>query len=239
MSGVKKLPLASNGSGTHRWSHGQRRQAIVETLLTEVFQGRIRAGEHLVMDDLSQRLGVSPTPIREALITLAGIGIVDFSPNRGAVVRRFTANDIREICQVRRALECEATRLSCGRIELAELHDLADEFRRVAAAKRLSARFIENARRLDSRLHDLIADSCGNRFLAQELGRLKLLFRAIRDVSWEREKANADCHRCADEAREHLAIVEALLANEPKTAARAMARHIHSGLKYWSGALPT
>jgi DNA-binding GntR family transcriptional regulator len=239
LAGVSKPPLAHSGNGDHRWSHGQRRQAIVETLLVDVFQGRVRAGEHLVMDHLSQRLGVSPTPIREALITLAGIGIVDFLPNRGAVVRRFTADDIREICQVRRALECEATRLACGRIDLAELHELATEFRRMMDAKRLSPRFIERARQLDSRLHDRIAESCGNRFLAQELGRLKLLFRAIRDVAWEREKANADCHRCVEEAREHLAIVEALLANDPREAARAMARHIRSGQQYWSGALPS
>jgi DNA-binding GntR family transcriptional regulator len=225
-------------NGAARFGHGRRRLAIVETLLAEVFQGRIRAGDRLVMEDLSARLGVSPTPVREALITLAGIGIVEFLPNRGAVVRRFTATDIRELCQVRRALECEAVRLACGRIELAELHDLAGEFRRVMAIQKLTIAFIENCRGLDSRLHDLVAESCGNRFLAQELGRLKLLFRAIRDVAWEREKANTDCHRCAGEAAEHLAIVEALLVGDSKQAVRAMARHIRSGQKYWSRALP-
>ena len=48
---------------------------------------------------------------------LAGMGLLDVSPNRGAVVRRMTAKEVREICQVRRALECEAVRLACGRIE--------------------------------------------------------------------------------------------------------------------------
>lgn len=235
---MSNIPKQSGSRTRSTWSHGQRRQAIVEKLLAEVFQGRLRAGEHLVMDDLSQRLGVSPTPIREALITLAGIGIVEFLPNRGATVRRFTSNDIRELCQVRRALECEATRLACGRIDLAELHDLGEEFRRVQSSKRLTVRLIDKARRLDNRLHDLIADSCGNRFLAQELGRLKLMFRAIRDVAWERQKAREDCHRCVDEAAEHLAIVDALLKHESREASRAMARHIVSGLKYWSGALP-
>jgi DNA-binding GntR family transcriptional regulator len=239
LSRLKKAEPAVAVNGALHFDHGRRRQAVVETLLAEVFQGRVRAGEHLVMQELSDRLGVSPTPIREALVSLAGIGIVELLPNRGAIVRRFTANDIRELCQVRRALECEAIRLACGRIDLAELDELATEFRRMQTSRRLSGRFIENARRLDSRLHDLIAESCGNRFLAQELGRLKLLFRAIRDVAWEREKANADYRRCADEAREHLAIVEALLANEPREASRAMARHIRSGQKYWSGALPT
>ena len=90
--------------------HGLRRQAIVASLLTDVFQGRLRAGQHLVTRELAGRFGVSHTPIREALIALAGIGIIDLLPNRGAVVRRVTPRDVREICQVRRVLECEAVR---------------------------------------------------------------------------------------------------------------------------------
>ena len=104
-----------------RCDHGLRRQAIVQSLLTEVFEGRLRAGQHLVTQDLADRFGVSHTPIREALIALAGIGIIDLLPNRGAVVRRVTARDVREICQVRRVLECEAARNACGRADAAEL----------------------------------------------------------------------------------------------------------------------
>ncbi len=225
-------------NGALHCDRGQRRQAIVESLLAEVFQGRVRAGEHLVTQELADRFGVSHTPIREALIALAGIGIVDLVPNRGAVVRQVTAKEVREICQVRRVLECEATRSACGRIELAELHALADELRRLARVRRrLGIGFIEKARAIDSRLHDLIAESCGNAFLAKELSRLKLLFRSFRDIAWEWNKANKDFHRFAEEAREHLAIVEALLTGDAKEAARAMGRHIRSGLKYWSRAL--
>src|SRR5258707_378026 len=101
--------------------HGLRRQAIVESLLAELFLGRLKAGQPLVTQALAARFGVSHTPIREALITLAGIGIIDLLPNRGACVRPVTARDIREICQVRRVLECEATRSACGRIDLGEL----------------------------------------------------------------------------------------------------------------------
>src|SRR5437868_499388 len=142
-----------------RCHHGLRRQTIVQSLLADVFQGRLRAGGHLVTQELAVRFGVSHTPIREALIALAGIGIID-----------------------------------------------------------------------------LIAESCGNRFLAQELSRLKTLFRAFRDVSWQRDEARNDYHRLAEESGEHLAIVEALLANDAKLAGRAMARHIRSGVKYWSRA---
>jgi DNA-binding GntR family transcriptional regulator len=230
---------ASRQTTEPRSQNGLRRQTIVQAILTDVFQGRLRAGEHLVTQELAERFGVSHTPIREALITLAGIGIIDLLPNRGARVRRLTPHEVREVCQVRRALECEATRSACGRIDLAELHALANDLRRMIARRpRSGPRFIEEARTVDSRLHDLIAESCGNSYLAQEIARLKTLFRAFRDVAWQRDEARNDFHRLAEEANEHLAIIEALLASDGKAASKAMARHIRSGYRYWSRALP-
>jgi DNA-binding GntR family transcriptional regulator len=224
---------------TLRSDHGLRRQTIVESLMTDVFQGRLHAGQHLVTQDLAERFGVSHTPIREALIALAGVGVIDLLPNRGALVRRVTAKDVREICQVRRVLECEATRRACGRIDLAELEGLAADLKKLMTRPAKSGpKFIEQARAIDSRLHDLIALSCGNEFLAAELARLKTLFRAFRDVSWSYDNARNDYRRLAEEAREHLAIVEALRAGNGREAARAMSRHIKSGVRYWSRAIP-
>lgn len=219
--------------------HGLLRQRIVEMLLADVFSGQLTAGRHLVTQDLADRFKVSHTPIREALIALAGIGIIDLVPNRGAIVRRVTSKEVREVMQVRRALECEAVRLACGRIDLDELHVLSVQLRRMAERKLSQpARFVEQARSVDSRLHDLIADSCGNRFLANELNRLKTLFRAFRDVSWTEHEARNDFRRLADEAHEHLAIVEALRAGDRRAAAKAMSRHLLSGFKYWTRVLP-
>lgn len=219
--------------------HGQRRRTIVESLLTDVFHGRIQAGQHLVTQELADRFGVSHTPIREALITLAGIGVIDLQPNRGAIVRRVSARDVREICQVRKALECEATRSACGKIDRSELQSLAEHLKRLTSpTSRTGARFITKAREVDSRLHDLIASSCGNAFLANELNRLKLLFRTFRDVSWEHDSERQDYHRLTEEAHEHLAIVDALLAQNRSESARAMSRHIRSGIRHWSKALP-
>jgi DNA-binding GntR family transcriptional regulator len=230
------VPRASKPLSCH---HGLRRQTIVQSLLADVFQGRLRAEEHLVTQELATRFGVSHTPIREALIALAGIGIIDLLPNRGAVVRRVTPHDVHEVCQVRRLLECEATRSACGRIAPSELQALAGDLQRLMAARATPGPgFIAEVRAVDSRLHDLIAASCGNGFLAKELGRLKTLFRAFRDVAWERDQAHHDFHRLAEEADEHLAIVQALLAGDARAAARAMARHIRSGARYWSRALP-
>jgi DNA-binding GntR family transcriptional regulator len=218
--------------------HGLRRQAIVQSLLREVFQGRLRAGQHLVTQQLAARFGVSHTPVRESLIALSGMGVIDLLPNRGAIVRRVTAKDIREICQVRRVLECEAVRSACGRTDLAALHELAADLQRLMAVQSSHrARFIEEARAVDSRLHDLIASSCGNAFLANELSRLKTLFRAFRDVSWEHDGARNDYRRLAEESHEHLAIVESLLAGDRLAASRVMSKHIRAGARYWSRAL--
>lgn len=186
--------------------------------------------------DLAERFGVSHTPIREALIALAGIGIITLEPNRGAVVKRVGAREVREVCHVRKALECEAVRTACGRIPANELQNLATEFRKLA--DRPGLKQIAKAQQLDSRLHDAIADASGNQFLKQELNRLKLLFRAFRDVAWEHDGAHNDFHRLTEEAQEHAAIVAALQANDAKAASRAMSRHIRSGMVYWTRALP-
>lgn len=221
--------------------HGLRRRVIVETLLIEVFQGRLRAGQHLVTQELADRLGVSPTPIREALIALEGIGIVDLLPNRGAVIRKVTIDEVKEICQVRRVLECEATRSACGWIAPADLRALTADLRALLARSKGSAPdagFLEEAGAVDSRLHDMVAASCRNSFLANEIGRLKILFRAFRDVTYARDETRFASGRFEAEAREHLAIVEALLAEDRRAAVQAMSRHIRTSVDNWSRTLP-
>jgi DNA-binding GntR family transcriptional regulator len=232
-----QLPVSEGRSAT-RCDHGLRRRMVAELLLGEIFQGKLRAGQHLVIKDLAERFQVSSTPIREALVQLEATGIIGFAPNCGAVVRHLTTADVKDVSQVRRALECEATRQACGRIDLTQLHNLADSFRRMRAVKRRNATYVEKARLLDSRLHDLIAESCGNRFLAMELGRLKMLFRAFRDAAWDERIAIDDFYRFNEEAGEHLEIVEALIDGNARRASQAMARHIRSGVKYWSRGLP-
>lgn len=236
---TKVLDRPSQQARTENCDHGMRRRMVAELLLSDILQGTLSAGQRLVIKDLSERYQVSSTPIREALVQLEGIGIIDVFPNSGAVVRHVTTADVKEVCQVRRALECEATRNSCGRIELSELHELADAFRQIKSARRRGAAYVEKVRHYDSRLHDLIAESCGNRFLAKEIGRLKLLFRAFRDAAWEKRVADNDFYRFAEEADEHLTIVDGLIVGDAKQSSRAMAKHIRAGVKYWSRGLPT
>lgn len=218
--------------------HGLRRQAIVATLLADVFEGRLEPGRHLITQKLAARFGVSHTPIREALIAMAGLGVIDLQPNRGAVVRRVTPREVREVCRVRRLLECEAVRRASGLLNPEELAELTAGFLSLQAAGEGRAHdphaVVEEARALDSRLHDRIAASCGNAFLAQELGRLKTLFRAFRDVAWAHDEARHDYHRLLEESREHLAIVQAVAAGDGRAASLAMSRHIGAGARYWA-----
>lgn len=223
--------FASSPSGT--FSHGQRRSTIVQAVLTEIFHGRLRAGQRLITQDLADRFGVSHTPIREALIELGALGIIEWHPNRGAVVRPVTSRDVAEVCEVRRLLECEAARAACGRIAPRTLLQLQEQIRRLKAMSGPSRRIVQQACELDNRLHDVIAHASGNSFLAKEIARLKAVFRAFRDVGWELEEARNDYHRVGMEADEHLALLEALSRGSAEEAAQAMAKHIRSGQEYW------
>ena len=214
------------------FDHGLRRQAIVRAILTDIFHGKLRAGQRLVTEALANRFGVSHTPIREALIELGGSGVVHLLPNRGAVVRKVTARDVREVLQVRKVLECEAVRGAAKRADRAQVEALASDIRALAAAP-AGPDAVAQARELDNALHDLICTSCGNGFLRSELTRLRTLYQAFRDVTWDLEEARCDFHRIGVEAGEHLAIAAALLARDPRAAVRAMTAHIRSGVTYW------
>ena len=81
--------------------------------------------------------------------------------------------------------------VAAGHTALQLRHPFRLEFERQVNEHSLAA-FIERSRQVDTRLHDLIASSCGNAFLAKELGRLKILFRAFRDLSYTRHEARND-----------------------------------------------
>jgi DNA-binding GntR family transcriptional regulator len=190
-----------------------------------VFQGAIESGQRLIVQRLSEQFEVSPTPVRESLVELSSLGIVDLLPNRGAVVLPFGANQVREIGQLRRVLEVEATRCAAGRICVEELTTLIAQFQSLRVQPPGEPRD-RDGRLLDTRIHGLIADSCGSARLTAEINRYLTLFRILRDVSHLRDAATN--YSRSDDIPQHLDILKHLATNTPKSAAEAMDRHIHS-----------
>lgn len=220
------------------WSHGLRRRSVVQSMLRAVFEGRFKSGQRLVVQKLADEFGVSPTPIREALVELAGIGVIELLPNRGAVVRQVTWQELSELCQIRRVLEAEATRCSAGQIDPAALAELIVELKRLTKQGQDGKvqdlpKFIEETRACDSRLHDLIAGGCGSGRLAAEIVRYKMLFRAFRDVTYARGNQGVDFEHMLQENVDHLAIAEALAIGDGRLAAKAMSKHIDSVMRFW------
>ena len=93
-------------------------------LREDILSGALPGGTHLGEVELADRLGLSRTPVREALTRLAAEGLVELHPHRGARVTRFTGTDLDDIFDVRRALEPRATERAAARATPAELDEL-------------------------------------------------------------------------------------------------------------------
>ena len=198
---------------------GTIREGVVGRILAAVVQGEFPAGHRMIVQRMAEQLGVSATPVREALFELASIGIVHLLPNRGAVLREFGPRQLHEIYQVRRVLEVEAVRGACGQIDIEKLHSIEQELRELAKSPREPG-WSQRAMDVDVRLHALIADACGSARLQHELERYNILMQVIREVV-------RNAHRAQDVAiGAHLEIIRELLAGDVESAAEVMARHI-------------
>ena len=201
---------------------GTIRNQVVRSLLSAVVSGRFSAGHRMVVQTLAAELGVSATPIREALVELAGIGVVDILPNRSAVCRRFDRAEIRGIYQIRRVLEVEAAHEACGKIPAASLLRLEQEFVGLGASRLGTPDWSRRAMTVDIELHRLISTHVASGRLTDEINRYNQLVQVVREV------VDNDLHAQEVAVSEHLQIVRALLSNQPTDAAAAMDRHIRS-----------
>lgn len=196
------------------------RHQVVRRLLLEIFRGTLPAGTRLITQKLSEQLGISATPLREALVELEAIGMVDISHNRGAVVAAFGPAELRGIYQVRRVLESEAARCACGHMDRGVLEAFRDEMREYVARRSKSAAWLRAVMAADARFHAAIAAACGSPRLAREIDRYALLMQTVSEAIGNRYRSKEDG------IQEHIAIIEALLAEDPERSAVAMARHI-------------
>ena len=115
------------------------RDVVFQNLRQAILKGELEPGERLMEIHLAKRLGVSRTPIREAIRKLELEGLVDMVPRRGAVVASITRKDMRDVLEVRRTLEMLAVEVACERISQGELEKLISRLEELKGKVRLAA----------------------------------------------------------------------------------------------------
>ena len=197
-----------------------RTEMIVESLKNAIFSGRLKPGEVLVERKIAEQLGVSKTPVREALIVLQRSGLAAVG-QRSIAVRRLSFMDIRHVYEERVLLEPWAI-IDAARMdpEFAEARQALDEARGHAAAGNNAASALANRR-----FHRGMYAKSENTFIVNALDSLQdLTALAVVDVLWEYWP------RWEAEGLEHEAIYEAARGGEPERAAELMKRHITASI---------
>ena len=169
------------------------RDVVFNTLRQAILRGELKPGERLMEIQLANKLGVSRTPIREAIRKLELEGLVLMIPRKGAEVAEITEKSLRDVLEVRRALEELAVQLVCEKIteeEIEELKAAAREFENV-----LKDGDITKIAEADVRFHDVIYMATDNQKLIQLLNNLREQMYRFRVEYLKREEVTRSCLR--------------------------------------------
>jgi DNA-binding GntR family transcriptional regulator len=198
-------------------AHGATVAFIVERLREDIWGARLEPGARLVEGDLTARFAVSRGPVREALRRLSADGLIEHRPHRGAVVRRLTEREIRELFLIRIEMEALAARLAAA----AEAPDRRARF--AAAIEPIHSDAARNPcdyLKENAAFHDAVmalADNLELRNLAIRL-QLPLIMAQVGDV------LTAPVLEAS--VREHRSIASAILKRDPQAASARMRAHL-------------
>jgi len=190
---------------------------IARRITAAVLGGAFPPGTRLREETLAATYGVSRTPVREALIQLAGTGLVELTRNRGATVRELTAEDIEDVYYVRGVLESEAARRVARRATAELLEHLEKACDRLSllhhapAAEQLEA---------DTDFHYGIARATGSTRIYSLIRQISAVPEAYRSTM-----AYSPADMTSAESQ-HRAVLEGLRGGRPASAAKAMKNHI-------------
>jgi len=191
---------------------------VFSRLREQILRGELPPGSHHSVYRLSAELGVSRTPVREAVLRLADLGLVTIERNRGITVRGVRAEDIRDVFELRLLLEVPAAAGAAVQADpvLAKRLEAALESMRAAARAGDQGAFFVH----DRALHAALGEALGNPRLSQEVDRLRdsIQVRGVSTVGQTRSLLQV--------AEEHAPIVEAVIAGDPRGAAAAMRQHL-------------
>ena len=191
-----------------------------DLILSNVF----RAGQKLVDRDLAQQLGVSRTPVREALGRLAMMGLVEARSRRGYYVRQYTAEEMSDLYEFRKILEVNAARLAAQNSDSSHLREFESI---LIKSEKLVANPINHAKtvELDLEIHNLIARASGNDSLREAIQNLMDKVMCFIWVDWV-DATTADPVSIAAAHREHQGLIERIIEKDADGAAEHLGVHI-------------
>ena len=194
------------------------RDVVFNTLRKAILTGELKPGERLMEIHLANQLGVSRTPIREAIRKLELEGLVIMIPRRGAEVAQITEKSLKDVLEVRRALDALCAELACDRItqeETERLKKACEKFEKETATGDVTT-----MAEADVELHDIIVAATGNQRLVQLINNLSEQMYRYR---FEYIKDENQHNRLVEE---HRMIYESIVNRDKEAAARAARVHI-------------
>lgn len=196
------------------------RAKVFNQLQNDILNGKYEPGDSLTEIRLTEELGVSRTPIREALRQLELEGLVQSIPNKGAIVTGISAKDIDDIYTIRMLVEGLAARWAAEKItsrELEELKEAVDmeEFYTIKNDTQHLSKF-------DSRFHEIIFKACKSKPLMHTLSTFHHYVQRAREASFNSPG------RAQKVLEEHKAILQAIMHHEPDRAEKLTTEHIRN-----------
>jgi DNA-binding GntR family transcriptional regulator len=191
---------------------------VYEALRQAILEREFDPGEPLTEEELSRRFKVSRTPVREALAKLERDHLVRVVPKKGAFVRSMSHEEIRELYQIREALETLAVRLAAPRVDRSDLAGFAARFRKLEGRGAKVA--YPEVRSLGEEFHRYLVERSGNARLTAMLGQIHGQIRAVWTMSILAPR------RVQGLVREHLGVIGALERGDGRGAGRLMAAHV-------------
>ena len=203
-------------------------------LREDIVTGRLLPGTVLAEVEQSQRLGISRTPLREAISRLTADGLAAPHNGRGVVVTSISPQTVSELFELRQALECKAASLAAQRGDPEAFTALRREFENAAGLIVQETAAADPSRSgyytLVARLDEAIDAAASNTYLTQALANVRLHLARVRRLA----KDNPD--RLLATAGEHATIAGAIAARDPALAAAATSVHLHKSLEHFLAA---
>jgi len=200
-------------------------QKVYRILKVRIIKEEFKQGEKLLEKNIAEQLGVSRTPVREALRELAAEGFVEITPNQGIIINNVSFGEIWDILQIRGVLEGLAAKIAAKKLstdKINKFNKIIDQMKYCVSNNSNSKEDILKFSRLDSEFHDLILSICRNRWLTQILHNLKSRIEKFRIRSFSVPGT------FSKSLKEHCKMLDALKKGDSKLAEKLSKIHMEN-----------